>query len=64
VAKRMIFELIAASIIVESVFALMRLKSAQSRLIGPSWRVTPRMSYENSSLDMRRMSSGLRNVVR
>jgi hypothetical protein len=36
VAKWMIFELMAASIVVESVFALVRLKSGQSRLIGPS----------------------------
>jgi hypothetical protein len=64
VAKQMIFELIVALIVVESIFALMRLKSGQSRLSGPSWRVTPRMSRENSSLDMRQMSSRPRNVVR
>ena len=39
-------------------------KLGQSRLMGPSWRVTPRMLRENSWGDMRQMSAGPRNVVR
>ncbi len=64
VANLIIFELISALMVVESVFALKRLKSGQSRSMGPSWRVTPRMLRENSWGGMRRMSSGPRNVVR
>ncbi len=36
VARRMILELIAASMLVELVLAEVKLKSGQSRLIGPS----------------------------
>ncbi len=39
----MILELISASMVVESVFAAVKLKSGQSRSMGPSWRVTLRI---------------------
>ncbi len=64
VAKQLIFELILALMVVETVLALIRIKSSQSKSMGPSWRVMPMILHENSMAGMRQMLSGPRNAMR
>ncbi len=63
-ARRMIFELIAALIAAKSVLADVRLKSGQIRSMGPSWRVVASISCAKSEAAVVRMSSAPRKMVR
>jgi hypothetical protein len=60
----MIFKLISALMIEESVIATIKLKLVQSRLMGQSWRITLRITHAKSAGGMEQITLGPRKLVR